>query len=589
MDLQDPTSKMSKSADTDAGCVYDARRPGGDHAQVQAGGHRQRQRGALRPRRQARRDATCSRSSPRATGATPARCSPTEYTQYGRLKTDAGEAVVELLEPIQARYTELIADPAELVATAPHRVRQGPRGRLEDARARLRRDRLAPRLSRPRPAGRLVGRFLDPTDRRLVALAVPALGTLAVEPLYVLVDTAIVGRLGTAQLAGLALAATVLSFVVVGSNFLTYGTTERVARRVGAGDRAGAADVGVQAMWLSVLVGRAGRGPARRRRRDRSAGCSAGLATCSRHATDYLQISAVGIPFVLVTLAAQGVLRGVSAYRLPLVILFVSNLVNTVLEIVFVFGLDLGIPGSAWSTVIAQAGAAVGFAVVIRPHLRPAVTRRPAQDRDGPAGERRPPPHAPRRRDAGRVRGIDGDRGPDRRADVGGTPDRGQLLLVPRPVARRPRRPGPDARRRRSRPGLGGGGATTWRRVLSGCRSLPRRWSRSSSRRRRRGSPTCSPATPSVASRTTAALWFLAVMMFPAAIAFAHDGVLIGAGDYRFLGRAAVGYLVAVAPLAALVLVFRDLGIAGIWAAFTIWMVIRAVANHYRTNHILGA
>ena len=70
-----------------------------------------------------------------------------------------------------------------------------------------------------------------------------------------LVDTAIVGRLGTAQLGGLALAATVLSFVVAGCNFLTYGTTERVARRLGAGDRPGAADVGVQAMWLSVLVG----------------------------------------------------------------------------------------------------------------------------------------------------------------------------------------------------------------------------------------------------------------------------------------------------------------------------------------------
>jgi Na+-driven multidrug efflux pump len=63
--------------------------------------------------------------------------------------------------------------------------------------------------------------------------------------------------------------------------------------------------------------------------------------------------------------------------------------------------------------------------------------------------------------------------------------------------------------------------------------------------------------------------------------------VLIGAGDYRFLGRAAVGYLVAVAPLGALVLVFRDLGIAGIWAAFTVWMVLRAAANHHRTAKIL--
>ena len=97
--------------------------------------------------------------------------------------------------------------------------------------------------------------MLTATDRRIVRLAIPALGSLAVEPLYVLVDTAIVGRLGTAQLGGLALAATVLSLVTAGCNFLTYGTTERIARRLGAGQGDAAADVGVQAVWLSVLVG----------------------------------------------------------------------------------------------------------------------------------------------------------------------------------------------------------------------------------------------------------------------------------------------------------------------------------------------
>ena len=93
------------------------------------------------------------------------------------------------------------------------------------------------------------------TDRRILKLALPALGSLAVEPLYVLTDTAIVGRLGTAQLAGLAIAASVLGIVFGGANFLTYGATERVARRIGAGDRAGAADVGVQTIWLAALVG----------------------------------------------------------------------------------------------------------------------------------------------------------------------------------------------------------------------------------------------------------------------------------------------------------------------------------------------
>ena len=98
--------------------------------------------------------------------------------------------------------------------------------------------------------------MLEPADRRIIALAIPALGSLAVEPLYVLVDTAIVGRLGTAQLGGLALSATVLALVINACTFLIYGTTERVARRIGAGDRTGAADAGVQAMWLGAHRGR---------------------------------------------------------------------------------------------------------------------------------------------------------------------------------------------------------------------------------------------------------------------------------------------------------------------------------------------
>ena len=127
-------------------------------------------------------------------------------------------------------------------------------------------------------------------DRRIIALAIPALGSLAVEPLYVLVDTAIVGRLGTAQLGGLALAATVLGLVVAGCNFLTYGTTERVARRLGAGDAADAADVGVQAMWLSVLVGVAIAPLVVPRRTARSAGCSAASGDVLDFAVTYLRI-----------------------------------------------------------------------------------------------------------------------------------------------------------------------------------------------------------------------------------------------------------------------------------------------------------
>jgi putative MATE family efflux protein len=214
------------------------------------------------------------------------------------------------------------------------------------------------------------------TDRRIVGLAIPALGTLAAEPLYRIVDTAIVGRLGTDQLAGLAVAITLLALVVAGSNFLTYGTTQRVANRLGARRPAEAADVGVQAMWLAGIVSTVavpvlvfGARPL--------AGAIGAEGAVLEFAVEYLRIAAVGVPFVLIALAAQGIQRGASDYRTPLVILVASNIANLVIELVLVFGFDLGIAGAAWSTAIAQAGAGIAFLVVVRRHLEPAGHRRP--------------------------------------------------------------------------------------------------------------------------------------------------------------------------------------------------------------------
>ncbi|MGH9133504.1 MAG: MATE family efflux transporter, partial [Ilumatobacteraceae bacterium] len=388
------------------------------------------------------------------------------------------------------------------------------------------------------------------------------------------------------QLAGLALAATVLSFVVVGSNFLAYGTTERVARRVGAGDRASAADVGVQALWLSVLVGVPAAGALALAARPicRLLG---GSGEVLRHAVDYLQISAIGIPFVLIALAAQGFLRGVSAYRLPLVILFVSNLVNTVLELVFVFGLDLGIPGSAWSTVIGQAVAAVSFAVVLRAHLAPAVTRRPARTGMAPLAT------------AGRHLML---RVGAMLAVFGGSTAIAARIDEPTLAAHQIvvsfftfLALSLDAvavpAQTLVAEDLGRGEVAAARHLAS--RAV--RLSLLAATGVAVAVAVSAPWLPNaftgdapVAARATGALWWLAAMMFPAAVAFAHDGVLIGAGDYRFLGRAAVGYLVVVAPLGLVVLAYRDLGIAGIWGAMTIWMVVRAIVNHRRTNRVLA-
>src|SRR5688500_9615355 len=95
----------------------------------------------------------------------------------------------------------------------------------------------------------------NPHDREILRLALPAFGALAAEPLYLLADTAIVGRLGTRPLAGLAVAGTVLTAAFAVFNFLAYSTTSAVARRIGARDRRGAAELGVDGMWLAAALG----------------------------------------------------------------------------------------------------------------------------------------------------------------------------------------------------------------------------------------------------------------------------------------------------------------------------------------------
>ncbi len=196
-------------------------------------------------------------------------------------------------------------------------------------------------------------------------LSLPALGTLAAEPLYLLADTAIVGHLGTRELAALALAAVVLGAIVNLCNFLAYGATGRIGRLVGAGDRRAAAFEGIQGLWLAAAVGAvvvlaclllAGGAM------DLLAGDE--RADVRDAAARYLRIGSLGLPFALIALAAQGYLRGVADLRTPLVIVVWANVVNVALELLFVYGFGWGLDGSAAGTVVAQAGMATAFVVV---------------------------------------------------------------------------------------------------------------------------------------------------------------------------------------------------------------------------------
>ncbi|MFJ7238035.1 MATE family efflux transporter [Streptomyces olivaceus] len=214
-------------------------------------------------------------------------------------------------------------------------------------------------------------------DREIVALAVPAFGALVAEPLFVMADSAIVGHLGTAQLAGLGIASALLTTAVSIFVFLAYATTAAVSRRVGAGDLQAAIRQGMDGIWLALLLG--------------AAVIAVVLPTApflvelfgasdtaAPHAITYLRVSALGIPAMLVVLAATGVLRGLQNTRTPLYVAIAGFVANAVLNVVLVYGAGLGIAGSAWGTVIAQCGmAAVYLWVVIRGARRHGASLRP--------------------------------------------------------------------------------------------------------------------------------------------------------------------------------------------------------------------
>ncbi len=201
-------------------------------------------------------------------------------------------------------------------------------------------------------------------DREIFALALPTFATLVTEPLLLIADSAFIGHLGTDQLAGLGIASNLIGIVVGLCIFLAYGTTSTVARRLGAGDRRAALSGGVDGLALALLLGVvlvlvlqlalpaivSAYGPS---------------APVREAALAYLRVAVWGLPSVLLLLAGTGVLRGLQDTTTPLKVAIATNLANIALNGLLVYGFGLGIRGSAIGTLIAQTGAAVVIAVIV--------------------------------------------------------------------------------------------------------------------------------------------------------------------------------------------------------------------------------
>lgn len=217
--------------------------------------------------------------------------------------------------------------------------------------------------------------------RQVLGLAVPALGVLAAEPLYLLVDTAVVGHLGAVPLGALSVGAIVLAQVSTQLTFLSYGTTARTARLHGAGRRTEAVAEGVQATWLALAVGAVLIGvgqllavPIAR--------FLAGQGDVADAAVGWLRIALFGTPFILVTMAGNGWMRGVQDARRPLRYVLAGNGISAVLCPLLVYGFDQGLEGSAVANVTAQVISASLFLRALRAErvpLRPEPAKMRAQ------------------------------------------------------------------------------------------------------------------------------------------------------------------------------------------------------------------
>lgn len=189
---------------------------------------------------------------------------------------------------------------------------------------------------------------------RIISLAASAFVVLAAEPLFLLVDTAVVGHLGRIPLAGLGAAGTVMTLLALVGTSLEYGTTGRAARFFGAGRRAAAVNEGVQASWLALLIGVGVVGVGEAVADPLTRLIVGGADPVSAAAESWLRIAILGLPGVLLVLAGNGWLRGVQDTRTPVLIVLVANALSAIASPVLIYPAGLGLTGSAIANVAAQ-------------------------------------------------------------------------------------------------------------------------------------------------------------------------------------------------------------------------------------------
>jgi putative MATE family efflux protein len=424
--------------------------------------------------------------------------------------------------------------------------------------------------------------FRHPHDAEILRLALPAFGALVAEPLFLLTDSAIVGHLGTVPLGALGVAGQILSTFVSVCVFLAYGTTASVARQIGAGNLREAIRQGVDGIWLATIIGAlviaVGR-PLAPAIVD-AFGASAAVAP---QAVTYLHISLWGAPGMLIVLAGTGVLRGMQDTRTPLYVSVGMFAVNAALGAVFVLVFGWGIAGSAWATVLAQTGGAILYTRAVAHGAR----------RHG----------APLRPDA---RGVRASASAGFNLMIRTLSLRVVLVLGTAVAARMG-----DSEIAAHQIAWNvwnllafaldaiaiAGQAITGRYLgasdAAGARAATRRmvqWGIAAGAlfallvlALRPWLPNLFTSDASVRSQLLAVLVVVALLEPIAGVVFVLDGVLIGAGDQRYLAVAGLIQTVAFLPAAWLVYAYGG-GLVALWLAIGVWMAARLVTLGLRAR-----
>lgn len=423
-------------------------------------------------------------------------------------------------------------------------------------------------------------------DREIFALAVPTFFALISEPLFLLTDSAIVGSLGTQALGGLGVAGQVLLTLAAVCIFLAYGTTAAVARKFGAGDIPGGMRDGVDGLWLAVLLGVAAigigwpLGP-------HLIGLLGASPDVAPYALTYLRISLLSTPFLLVVMAGTGVLRGLQDARTPLVVAVVSYVANAALCAFFVLVLDWGIAGSAWSTVIAQGGGAFWYVAAIarsaRGHGVPMTPTLDGLRRSASAGFALFLRSVSMRVVALVTTAVAARLGDESIAAHQVSYNIWALLvfamdavaiagqsIVGRYLGAEDVRGTRGSTRRMVEWGVMAGLVFTVVLLLV----LPL-------------APIPFTDDPHVASLIMASLVVVALMQPLSGVTMVLDGVLMGAGDQRYLAWASLGTMLAFLPFALVlpsVAGSQLWGLVGLWGAFSVWILARALTLGLRAR-----